>query len=166
MNVYWYISDTDYCVTSTLCVITFFSSPSDKMRTNTSPSQLLYALSPSLPPSSLSLSLSLPPSLPLSYPSLPLSLLFPPSDSPLWRRGPPSDDIRWLEIAAALKLPVMGACCEGGNHGNHGNHGRQPLNSWGGGIIKLWVQQVKGRPWRPKITCWYTSFFFVCPFVV
>lgn len=50
-------------------------------------------------------------------PSPPLSLSG--SDSLLQGRGlaPPSDDIRGLEIAAALKLPVMRACCEACNPG-------------------------------------------------
>lgn len=48
-----------------------------------------------------------------------LSLSLSGSDSLLqgWGPAPPSDDIRGLEIAAALKLPVMRACCEACNPG-------------------------------------------------
>lgn len=75
-------------------------------------------------------------------PSFPLSLPLPGSDSPLqgWGPAPPSDDIRGLEIAATLKLPVMGACCEACNPG-------QPLPA-----EREWEQQGQrdGRGWEKK----------------
>lgn len=57
--------------------------------------------------------------------------------------APPSDDIRGLEIAAALKLPVMGACCEACNPG-------QPLTAEGEEQVQEGRRDGRGR--KNKVT--------------
>lgn len=69
--------------------------------------QLLFVTKCSLNSLSLTLLLSFPPS-----PSL--SLTHCSGDEGL---APPADDIRRLEIAAALKLPVVSVCWEAGSSG-------------------------------------------------